>query len=97
MGPPFPITGKRLTEVALTAPGEDSYRLLFESLPIGIYRADRDGRIVFANQFLARLLGYTSPEELLHQEFHLAVGRLRQKSYLLQSFFAQAGLDIKNT
>ena len=28
--------------------------------------------------------------EELHQEFHLAVGRLGQKPYLVQSFFAQA-------
>jgi transposase len=33
--------------------------------------------------------------EELHQEFHLAVGRLRQKPHLVQSFFAQAGLPIK--
>jgi transposase len=33
--------------------------------------------------------------EELHQEFHLAVGRLRQKPQLVQSFFAQAGLTIK--
>ena len=33
--------------------------------------------------------------EELHEEFHLALGRLRQKPHLVQSFFAQAGLDIK--
>jgi hypothetical protein len=33
--------------------------------------------------------------EELHQEFHLAVGRLRQKPYLVRSFFAQAGLKIQ--
>lgn len=32
--------------------------------------------------------------EELHQEFHLAVGRLRQKPHLIQSFFAQAGLKL---
>jgi hypothetical protein len=32
-------------------------------------------------------------EELL-QEFHLAVGRLRQKPELVRSFFAQAGLKV---
>lgn len=32
--------------------------------------------------------------EELHQEFHLAVGRLRQKSHLVPSFFAQAGLRV---
>jgi transposase len=32
--------------------------------------------------------------EELHQEFHLAVARLRQKPHLVRSFFAQAGLAI---
>jgi transposase len=32
--------------------------------------------------------------EELHQEFHLAIGRLRQKPHLVQSFLAQAGLTI---
>jgi len=35
--------------------------------------------------------------EELHQEFHLAIGRLRHKPHLLQSFFAQAGLEIEKT
>jgi len=35
--------------------------------------------------------------EELHQEFHLAVGRLRQKAHLVQSFFAQAGLKLEKT
>jgi transposase len=35
--------------------------------------------------------------EELHQEFHLAVGRLRQKPHLVQSFFEGAGLAIKET
>ncbi len=35
--------------------------------------------------------------EELHQEFYLAVGRLRQKLHLVQSFFAQAGLKLEKT
>jgi transposase len=35
--------------------------------------------------------------EELHQEFHLALGRLRPKPHLVQSFFAQAGLEIDKT
>ncbi len=34
--------------------------------------------------------------EELHQEFHLAVGRLRQKPHLVRSCFAQAGLKIQS-
>jgi transposase len=32
--------------------------------------------------------------EDLHEQFHLALGRLRQKPHLVQSFFAQAGLRL---
>jgi transposase len=35
--------------------------------------------------------------EELHEEFHLAVNRLRQRPHLVQSFFAQAGLKIGKT
>jgi transposase len=35
--------------------------------------------------------------EQLHEEFHLAVGRYRQKPHLVQSCFAQAGLAIRRT
>jgi transposase len=35
--------------------------------------------------------------EELHQEFYLAVGRLRQRPKLVQSFFAQAGLQLEKT
>ena len=35
--------------------------------------------------------------EELHEQFHLAVSRLRQKPHLVQSFFAQAGLTIRKT
>ena len=35
--------------------------------------------------------------EELHQEFHLAVGRLRQRPHLVRSFFAQAGLMLGKT
>jgi transposase len=32
--------------------------------------------------------------EELHEQFYLAIGRLRQKPRLVQAFFAQAGLDL---
>jgi transposase len=35
--------------------------------------------------------------EELHEQFHLAVGRLRQKPHLIRSFFAQAGLRLIET
>ncbi len=35
--------------------------------------------------------------EELHQEFHIALSHLRQKPHLIQSFFAQAGLNVEKT
>jgi transposase len=35
--------------------------------------------------------------EELHEQFHLALDRLRQKPHLLRSFFAQAGLNLGKT
>ena len=35
--------------------------------------------------------------EQLHEQFHLALSRLRQKPHLIQSFFAQAGLVLEKT
>jgi transposase len=35
--------------------------------------------------------------EELHEQFHLAVGRLRHKPHLVPSFFAQAGLTLDKT
>jgi transposase len=35
--------------------------------------------------------------EELHEQFHLAVARLRQKPHLVRSFFAQAGLSLTGT
>lgn len=33
--------------------------------------------------------------EELHQEFHLAIGRLRHKPHLIKAFYAQAGLTVQ--
>jgi transposase len=35
--------------------------------------------------------------EEVHEQFHLAVARLRQKPHLVRSFFAQAGLSLSKT
>jgi transposase len=44
---------------------------------------------------MANLVCHDREEQ--HQEFHLALGRLRQKPHLIRSFFAQAGLTLDIT
>jgi PAS domain S-box-containing protein len=74
---------------------DDSFRQLFETLPIGVYRAAPDGRVTLANQFLATLLGYPAPDDLLRDHFsldrlHGGPGRYRQ---LLDEQGAVRGLE----
>ncbi len=58
---------RRDTEVALRA-SEASYVALVEQAPVGIYRSTPAGRFVSANAALARILGYSSTQELLSLE-----------------------------
>lgn len=43
---------------------EDSFMSFFENAGVGIYRTSPDGKIIFANPTIVRLLGYNSFEEL---------------------------------
>ena len=45
---------------------EEQYRLLIENTPEGVVRSGVDGKLLFANPAMARMLGYDSPEDLLH-------------------------------
>ena len=44
----------------------DEFRDLVWDAPIGIVRTTPDGRLLFANPAFARLLGYDTPEDLMH-------------------------------
>lgn len=44
---------------------EERYRSIFENAQEGIYQSTPDGRFLIANQSMARILGYDSPEELI--------------------------------
>ena len=44
---------------------EQKYQTLFKRAPIGLYRTNPEGRILDANDALARMLGYDSRDELI--------------------------------
>jgi PAS domain S-box-containing protein len=56
--------GRRRVIEEMLRKGAERYKNLFENSPIGIYRTDREGRILMANPTLLRMLGCTSFEEL---------------------------------
>jgi PAS domain S-box-containing protein len=52
-------------EMAERQKAEESYRSIFENAVEGIFRSTLTGKIVSANPGLARMLGYSSPDELI--------------------------------
>ncbi|MFO8089259.1 MAG: PAS domain S-box protein [Desulfatiglandaceae bacterium] len=58
------ISSRKNAEKALRE-SEEKYRSLFENVVEGIFQTTRDGRFLSANPFLANLLGFDSPQELM--------------------------------
>jgi PAS domain S-box-containing protein len=59
------IAGRQELEAALMQ-AELKYRDIFENAPVAIFRTTLDGRILDVNQSYAEMLGYGSPEEIVH-------------------------------
>jgi len=70
------IRQKRAEEAVRSS--EQRYRLLFERNMAGVFRASLDGRVIDCNESLARILGYSSPAEVLRlrvQDCYADVGK----------------------
>ncbi|HEX8845297.1 MAG TPA: PAS domain S-box protein [Pyrinomonadaceae bacterium] len=59
------VTERRRAEEALRR-SEENYRSIFDNATMGIYQSSFDGTLLKANPTLARMLGYSSPDELLN-------------------------------
>ena len=65
------ITDRKRSEEALKK-AESKYRSLFEDALMGIFQTTPAGRIVAANPTFSRILGYSSPEDLMNSVTDLA-------------------------
>ncbi|HEU4322192.1 MAG TPA: response regulator [Roseiflexaceae bacterium] len=74
-------------ERARAAEAEEQYRAIFENSVAGIFQTGPDGRFLSANPALARVLGYSSPAQLLADSSDLArrlyVDPLRRNELIL--------------
>ncbi|BBO78540.1 hypothetical protein DSCW_59570 [Desulfosarcina widdelii] len=64
LGVGIDLTEQKLIEEALRT-SEEKYRAIFENAVEGIYQTTTDGLLVNANPAMARMLGYTSVDELM--------------------------------
>ena len=58
------VTEQKKAQEAL-ALGEEKFRNIFNSAPVGIFRSTFDGRLLEANETLAQFLGYENREQML--------------------------------
>ncbi|MGB8953677.1 MAG: PAS domain S-box protein [Candidatus Aminicenantales bacterium] len=77
---------------------EERYRNLFENAVEGIFQKSPEGRFIVANPAMTRILGYSSPEELIsglgdiksqiyvHEEIRLEFGKLIEKQGEVRNF-----------
>lgn len=67
------ITERKRAEQAL-AENEQRHRLLFERVPVGIFRLEAPESLVAANPALARILGFGNAEDTLHHYRERGIG-----------------------
>ena len=84
------ITELKQSEEALRR-AEEKYRSIFENAVEGIFQTTPDGRYLNANSALARIYGYTSPEELMGRltdiahQLYVRKGRREEFVHLLRT------------
>ncbi len=55
---------KRASETLKTT--EANYRSILENAPVGFFQSSLDGRFLTVNPYMAQILGYNSPEEMIN-------------------------------
>lgn len=63
---------------------EKKYRSLLNQLPIGVYRSTPEGKFLFANHTLAKILGCKSVDELMDCSVYDFYPSPKNRSYLLE-------------
>ncbi len=58
------ITDRKQIEIELIK-NEQKYKRIFEDIPIGLYRIDKNGVIIESNPFFAKLMGYENAKKII--------------------------------
>ena len=87
------VTERKRADEALRQ-AEEKYRLIFENSAEGIFQSTPDGQFISINPALARIFGYSSPEEMTH-----GIGNIAQDLYIDPDRRLQfeRGMETNNT
>lgn len=78
------VSEQRKMENALRQ-SETQFRTLFENVPVGIFRSTPQGKFLAANPALARMLGYSTPAEVLKLDARDVYVQPEQRQQVLQA------------
>jgi PAS domain S-box-containing protein len=67
----FDISDRKVAEEALRS-SEENYRGIFENSLVGFFQSTPEGQFISANQALASMLGYATPEHLIFSSTDIA-------------------------
>jgi PAS domain S-box-containing protein len=80
---------------------EQKYRRIFENAHEGVFQTTRDGRLTVANPAMARILGYSSPEELIthrtdfNRQHYVQPNRLAEFQRLIETNGKVDGFEME--
>jgi diguanylate cyclase (GGDEF)-like protein/PAS domain S-box-containing protein len=88
------ITDDRAAQLALAA-AERKYRSLFKNSVTGMFQSHPDGRLMQANDALARILGYDSADALMTGVAHMnqIYSRPDDRARLIERLLKEGGVD----
>ena len=88
------VTDDRVAQLAL-AEAERKYRSLFKNSVTGMFQSHPDGRLMQANDALARILGYDNADALLAGITHMSqiYARPDERQWLIELLLDKGGVD----
>lgn len=86
------LTRRRMVEAAL-AESEAKYRTLVDNALVGVYKSKMDGRFLFANEAMARIFDFESPQELISAGVPALYERIEDRNAFLEVLRKRGSLN----
>lgn len=77
------ITQQKYVQKALVK-SEKNYRTLVDNSLVGIYKLDKDGNYTYVNEAMAKMFGFSSPEEMIRENVRSRYKDLNERQLFLK-------------